>query len=68
MTALAIGLGEGDLVMASATIFPLKKLDHGILCRTFFYPDKDIGVAKFTAVPDSMLGMGENYVGHPFSF
>ena len=66
VAALAIGLGKSHFVVAHPAVFTVKKLDHGVFCGPFFYPDEDLRMAEFTAVPDRVFSMGKNDIGHPF--
>ncbi len=68
MATLAVGLRKGDLVVTYTTILSFKKVTHGVLGRSLFDPDEYIRVTKLATVPDRMLFMGEDDVGHPLDF
>ena len=54
------------VIMTDTTIFPFIQFHHRIFCYAFFYADKNFRMAQFTSIPDCMLLMGKNNVGHSF--
>lgn len=68
MAAAAIALRKSNLAMTGTAIFPGKKVDHAVFFTTALYPDKNIRMAEFATIPDSMLLVGEYNFRNPVHF
>src|SRR3990172_3133412 len=68
MTALAIAIGEGDLVVTEPAVFACKQVFHRIFILADFR-DKELGMTDLAAVPCRMFFVGKNYIiDDPFEF
>jgi hypothetical protein len=64
VTALTVKEREGDLEVAGPAELALVEIRHGIFGEPPFYSYKELGMAYFASIPDSVLGMRKINVGH----
>ena len=65
VTSLTIDEWKGDLIMAYPAVFTAGYLHHRVFDRAFFRARKYIRMADLASVPEGMLLMGEEDIGHP---
>ena len=63
MAPLTISIREGHLIVAKPAVFSLEDFGHSIFGGALF-DIKNVRVTELAPVPDSVLLMGKNYVGH----
>ncbi len=65
MTLSAITEGEGDSIVAYATVFTSRYLEHGIFYGTLLGAREDVGMTYLATVPHDVFFVGKDDVGHP---